>query len=231
MTNNKELNFSIDKILSDDFGGCRKMKDTLKNVTIELENSELWRKFYELGTEMIVTKSGRRMFPVLQIRIKGLEIKKKYSLSLKFFLMSTKKYRYSFHQSKWVTCGVGEENVGSKIFIHPDSPSSGNYWMKHVISFEKLKLTNNVFDRNGHIVVNSMQKYNVLFTIIAHHDDNDFHEIEEKHFSFKETEFMAVTAYQNHQITQLKIEKNPFAKGFREMESELFIRKDILDLF
>uniref|UniRef100_A0A0N4ZNB5 T-box domain-containing protein n=1 Tax=Parastrongyloides trichosuri TaxID=131310 RepID=A0A0N4ZNB5_PARTI len=224
----KDLNFSIDKILSDEFGRSNKqINDNMKNVTIELENEELWKKFYELGTEMIVTKSGRRMFPVLQIRIKGLEIKKKYSLSLKFFLMSTKKYRYSFHQSKWVTSGSGEENVGSKIFLHPDSPSSGNYWMKHVISFEKLKLTNNVFDRNGHIVVNSMQKYNVLFTLIMHDDSK----VEEKNFTFKETEFMAVTAYQNHQITQLKIERNPFAKGFREMESDLFMKKDILDLF
>lgn len=34
--------------------------------------------------------------------------------------------------------------------------------------------------------------------------------------SFEETEFMAVTAYQNDKITQLKIDYNPFAKGFRE---------------
>jgi len=33
---------------------------------------------------------------------------------------------------------------------------------------------------------------------------------------FKETEFIAVTAYQNEKITQLKIDNNPFAKGFRD---------------
>uniref|UniRef100_A0ACB8FYV8 T-box transcription factor tbx5 n=2 Tax=Sphaerodactylus townsendi TaxID=933632 RepID=A0ACB8FYV8_9SAUR len=32
---------------------------------------------------------------------------------------------------------------------------------------------------------------------------------------FPETAFIAVTSYQNHKITQLKIENNPFAKGFR----------------
>ncbi|CAI9589021.1 unnamed protein product [Staurois parvus] len=32
---------------------------------------------------------------------------------------------------------------------------------------------------------------------------------------FSETAFIAVTSYQNHKITQLKIENNPFAKGFR----------------
>ena len=33
------------------------------------------------------------------------------------------------------------------------------------------------------------------------------------------TVFMAVTAYQNTQITQLKIDNNPFAKGFRDKEN------------
>lgn len=32
---------------------------------------------------------------------------------------------------------------------------------------------------------------------------------------FPETEFIAVTAYQNEWITQLKIDQNPFARGFR----------------
>lgn len=35
-------------------------------------------------------------------------------------------------------------------------------------------------------------------------------------FPFEETTFIAVTAYQNEQITQLKIDNNPFAKGFRD---------------
>jgi hypothetical protein len=34
--------------------------------------------------------------------------------------------------------------------------------------------------------------------------------------NFYETIFIAVTAYQNEQITQLKIDNNPFAKGFRD---------------
>ena len=35
-------------------------------------------------------------------------------------------------------------------------------------------------------------------------------------FIFPETTFLGVTAYQNEKITQLKIDNNPFAKGFRE---------------
>ncbi|GCB84286.1 hypothetical protein scyTo_0025031, partial [Scyliorhinus torazame] len=35
-------------------------------------------------------------------------------------------------------------------------------------------------------------------------------------FIFTETVFTAVTAYQNQLITKLKIDSNPFAKGFRD---------------
>jgi hypothetical protein len=35
-------------------------------------------------------------------------------------------------------------------------------------------------------------------------------------FDFDESAFIAVTAYQNSKITQLKIQNNPFAKAFRD---------------
>ena len=40
----------------------------------------------------------------------------------------------------------------------------------------------------------------------------------QKTVTFAETKFYAVTAYQNEWITQLKIDNNPFAKGFRVRE-------------
>ena len=44
----------------------------------------------------------------------------------------------------------------------------------------------------------------------------DLEKLEYKTFVFPETEFIAVTAYQNQLITKLKIDSNPFAKGFRD---------------
>ena len=32
-------------------------------IRVELQGRQLWRTFYEIGTEMIITKVGRRMFP------------------------------------------------------------------------------------------------------------------------------------------------------------------------
>ena len=34
-------------------------KDDLRNITVDLEGKELWERFSELGTEMIITKAGR----------------------------------------------------------------------------------------------------------------------------------------------------------------------------
>ena len=38
---------------------------------------------------------------------------------------------------------------------------------------------------------------------------------------FPETTFVAVTAYQNEEVTQLKITNNPFAKAFRENAADM----------
>ena len=37
-------------------------------------------------------------------------------------------------------------------------------------------------------------------------------------FEFEDTSFIAVTAYHSEQITQLKIQNNPFAKAFRDAD-------------
>ncbi|XP_044531578.1 T-box transcription factor TBX20 [Gracilinanus agilis] len=54
-----------------------------------------------------------------------------------------------------------------RLYVHPDSPFTGEQLLKQMVSFEKVKLTNNELDQHGH-------------------------------------------------ITKLKIDSNPFAKGFRD---------------
>ncbi|VDN39105.1 unnamed protein product [Gongylonema pulchrum] len=60
-----------------------------------------------------------------------------------------------------------------------------------------------------------MHRYQPNIHVVVHADGNGR---QCRTFSFPNTAFMAVTAYQNHRITELKIESNPFAKGFRECE-------------
>ncbi|KAH7699514.1 Protein MLS-1, partial [Aphelenchoides avenae] len=185
----------------------------LQKVQLRLEGAELWRKFHALGTEMIVTKSGRRMFPTLQFSVTGLSEDVSYSFMVDFACTDHKRYRYSFHQSKWVVAGPGEVELPSRSHLHCDSPALGSHWMKNFISFDKIKLTNNQLDQNGHVIVNSMHRYMPRVHVVVNRNGSATEIAGTRTFTFRETSFMAVTAYQNH-----RIESNPFAKGFRECE-------------
>ena len=60
---------------------------------VHLEMKPLWEEFHELGTEMIVTKAGRRMFPTYQVRLFGLEPMDDYMLVMDFVPVDDKRYR------------------------------------------------------------------------------------------------------------------------------------------
>uniref|UniRef100_A0A1B0BWA8 T-box domain-containing protein n=1 Tax=Glossina palpalis gambiensis TaxID=67801 RepID=A0A1B0BWA8_9MUSC len=197
------------------------MKQIEAQAVVVLETKSLWDKFHEQGTEMIVTKSGRRMFPTFQVRIGGLDPQATYIMMMDFVPVDDKRYRYAFHNSSWVVAGKADPISPPRIHVHPDSPAPGANWMKQIISFDKLKLTNNQLDENGHIILNSMHRYQPRFHIVYLPTKNpslneNEHSSHYRTFIFPETSFTAVTAYQNQRVTQLKIVSNPFAKGFRD---------------
>ncbi|XP_041782468.1 optomotor-blind protein-like isoform X3 [Anopheles merus] len=183
---------------------------------VTLEGKELWEKFHKLGTEMVITKSGRQMFPQMKFRVSGLDAKAKYILLLD--IVAADDYRYKFHNSRWMVAGKADPEMPKRMYIHPDSPSTGEQWMQKVVSFHKLKLTNNISDKHGFIetILNSMHKYQPRFHLVRANDILKLPYSTFRTYVFKETEFIAVTAYQNEKITQLKIDNNPFAKGFRD---------------
>ncbi|XP_011503104.1 PREDICTED: optomotor-blind protein [Ceratosolen solmsi marchali] len=184
---------------------------------VTLEGKELWEKFHKLGTEMVITKSGRQMFPQMKFRVSGLDAKAKYILLLD--IVAADDYRYKFHNSRWMVAGKADPEMPKRMYIHPDSPSSGEQWMQKVVSFHKLKLTNNISDKHGFVsttILNSMHKYQPRFHLVRANDILKLPYSTFRSYVFKETEFIAVTAYQNEKITQLKIDNNPFAKGFRD---------------
>ncbi|CCD73630.1 T-box protein 12 [Caenorhabditis elegans] len=200
-----------------------KMKEGNLPIECKLEGSELWAKFFDLGTEMIITKSGRRMFPTVKVSFTNVILDALYYIFLDVVPVDSKRYRYIYNKSAWLTAGKAEPVPKNRYYLHPDSPFTGDQLLKHVISFEKTKLTNNEVDKTGHLILNSMHKYQPRIHIVQRQkanplDPNKVVMSEEKHctYTFPETQFMAVTAYQNQLITKLKIEKNPFAKGFRD---------------
>ena len=59
--------------------------------------------------------------------------------------------RYAFHSSSWLVAGKADPATPGRVHYHPDSPAKGAQWMKQIVSFDKLKLTNNLLDDNGHV--------------------------------------------------------------------------------
>ncbi|XP_066423160.1 T-box transcription factor TBX21 [Molothrus aeneus] len=190
-------------------------------VQVMLNNFPLWAKFHKHQTEMIITKQGRRMFPFLSFSLSGLNPAAHYSVCVDVVLVDQHHWRYQ--GGKWVQCGKAEGSMpGNRLYLHPDSPNTGAHWMRQEVSFGKLKLTNNKGASNNvgqMIVLQSLHKYQprLHVTEVKEGEGEDGYPSPHTHtFAFPETQFIAVTAYQNADITQLKIDHNPFAKGFRD---------------
>ncbi|XP_066501753.1 T-box-containing protein TBX6L-like [Hoplias malabaricus] len=184
------------------------------NIRMNLENSELWKSFHEIGTEMVITKSGRRMFPYCNISLSGLIPYAKYVIMVD--MVPVDNSRYKWNNEQWEMAGKAEPQPPCRTYVHPDSPALGSHWMKQSISFLKLKLTNNPLDQRGHIILHSMHRYQPRFHVVQAEDLYSVQWSVFQTFTFPETTFTAVTVYQNNKITKLKIDHNPFAKGFRE---------------
>ncbi|XP_056200973.1 MAX gene-associated protein isoform X7 [Falco biarmicus] len=186
-------------------------------ITVTLDNNSMWNEFYHRNTEMILTKQGRRMFPYCRYWITGLDAGQKYILVMD--ISPVDNHRYKWNGRWWEPSGKAEPHVLGRVFIHPESPSTGQYWMHQPVSFYKLKLTNNTLDQEGHIILHSMHRYLPRLHLVPADKATEVIQLNgpDVHtFTFPQTEFFAVTAYQNIQITQLKIDYNPFAKGFRD---------------
>lgn len=223
-----------------------------------LDNKDMWDKFHSLNTEMIITKTGRRMFPVLKVQFHNLDPSARYAVSMDIVPVDQKRYRYAYHKSCWQVAGKADPPPTNepRLYPHPDSPFNGDLLSRQVISFEKVKLTNNEMDKSGHIILNSMHKYQPRVHLIelkstlvtqpqqiqqqqmpplnGKLNSSRYPQQQQQRsnscpqqqaqldiegyrtFVFPETVFTAVTAYQNQLITKMKIDKNPFAKGFRD---------------
>ncbi|XP_072744959.1 uncharacterized protein [Anoplolepis gracilipes] len=211
--------------------------DELREVECRLETKELWDKFNDLGTEMIITKTGRRMFPTCRVAFRGLKPEGRYAVLMDIVPVDNKRYRYAYHRSCWLEAGKADPPAPARLYVHPDSAFTGDQLLKQIVSFEKVKLTNNDMDKHGQIVLNSMHRYQPRIHLVRcrHTDDSSLHisdlqKEEHKTFIFPEAIFTAVTAYQNQLITRLKIDSNPFAKGFRDSSRLTDFERDPMEL-
>lgn len=93
--------------------------------------------------------SRRRMFPPFKVRVSGLDKKAKYILLMD--IVAADDCRYKFHNSRWMVAGKADPEMPKRMYIHPDSPATGEQWMAKPVAFHKLKLTNNISDKHGFV--------------------------------------------------------------------------------
>lgn len=190
-------------------------------MTVLLGNKDLWEKFREHQTEMIITKEGRRMHPVISLKFQDLNPRKMYAVMIDFVCADDYRYCFDLTSNRWAPWRQPrshEDVTGPRMYLHPETPRAGDILMRSVLTFKRLKLTNSYQTATKTIQVlllNTMRRYFPRIHLIESVDGTNFDYQMRKEFCFPETEFIAVSSYRNKQITKLKIDSNPFASAYR----------------
>ncbi|KAL1253579.1 hypothetical protein QQF64_015808 [Cirrhinus molitorella] len=188
------------------------------DIDVTLENESVWSRFHSLGTEMILTEQGRRMFPCCRFRLSGLRPNLSYFLIMDIAPLDD--FRHRWNGKTWEPDEAVEPHLQSPVCFHPDSPAPGQRWMDGTVSFYKVKLSHGSLKSDDAVVLHPMRRYRPRLYVVPVSvcpdrtvplDGPDVHV-----FTFPKTEFYAVTSYQNPMITRLKIDCNPFMLAFRE---------------
>nr|CAD2158666.1 unnamed protein product [Meloidogyne enterolobii] len=190
-----------------------------KECRIELANSQLWEKFAKVQNEMVVTRPGRKMFPKLELHLHNLDPDSQYALYL--YMQKVDNLRYKYQAGGWSAAGHDGENgiQQSNLVQHHEGLCTGKFWTSQGrISFERAKLTNKESLQGGNsmISLSSMSKYQPVIWLVKGTPTANVLVAE---YRPPQCQFIAVTAYQSEAVTKLKVEHNPFAKGFREGSS------------
>jgi T-box protein 20 len=96
----------------------------------------------------------RRMFPTVRVSFSGPlrgQPSDRYSVLIDIVAVDSRRYRYAYHRSSWLVAGKADPPPPPRLYSHPDTPVGADALRKQVISFEKVKLTNNEMDKNGQV--------------------------------------------------------------------------------
>jgi hypothetical protein len=91
------------------------------------------------------------MFPTVRCSFQNLRPDRKYWVLLDVVPCDNKRYRYAYHRSSWLVAGKADPPPPHRFYPHPDAPYTGEQLRKQVVSFEKIKLTNNELDKTGQV--------------------------------------------------------------------------------
>ncbi len=200
-----------------------------------LEEDELWRRFDRQHNEMIITKAGRCLFPILRVRFEeaptaasnpvAIDPRATYRVSVS--MQPLDRVRWRFRHGRWRPAGslsdaaadAARATVPVPRLPAGSEPPAATVRAEELgaailrgVSFESVKVTNRETrpgDSAGPAVtLRSFHRYAPVVHIA------DLADGSVQSFSFAHTSFVAVTHYQNALTTALKKSCNPHAKGF-----------------
>lgn len=95
------------------------------------------------------------MFPTVRVSFSGplrfIQPSDRYAILIDIIATDSRRYRYAYHRSSWLVAGKADPPAPARLYAHPDCPISAEVLRKQVISFEKVKLTNNELDKSGQV--------------------------------------------------------------------------------
>ena len=199
---------------------------------------DLWHEFHRRGNEMIITRNGRCLFPLIRYCLMEeeeeaersdctvpvrLDRDKLYQPSLTIESLdyderivdrSQDHHRWKFRSGKWQRSRdvkIASNEIPSK---YCSSALGVGEMLERGISFAKVKLTNRHREdasNSSHFSLASFHRYQPLL----HLQEFPLLEGQESQtVRLADLSFVAVTHYQNEAITVLKKSYNPHAKGF-----------------
>ncbi|TPP66632.1 T-box protein [Fasciola gigantica] len=231
-----------------------------ESVQLRLKDAKTWAQLHAFGTEMIATNTGRRVFPSLSIDVTGLCPMETYMFILDMTLVQPHVFKHQGGQwmisSQAPDPKLSERKHSPHVYVQEDSPKLGSYWMESGVNFTRVKITNNRNHHNPNVIhVYSMHQYAPRFTIfrvtnptivrtVAHGENSSSNiyranvtDVGQNHlelvgsYLIPGTQFYTVTAYQNPEVIRVKIENNPFAKGFRNRQMQHVDMGDMLSVY
>ena len=107
------------------------------------------------------------MFPTIRVSFSNLDPDAKYAVLMDVIAVDNKRYRYAYHRSSWLVAGKADPPLPTRLYLHPDSPFSGDQLSKQTVSFEKVKLTNNMLDKNSHVSGCSVYVGDIMLVMIG----------------------------------------------------------------
>ena len=122
---------------------------------MEINVPSPWPTVSNLLPFLLFPLSCRRMFPTLRVSFSGplrqSQPADRYAVLLDIVPTDSRRYRYAYHRSSWLVAGKADPPPPARLYAHPDSPISCEALRKQVVSFEKVKLTNNEMDKGGQV--------------------------------------------------------------------------------